>query len=53
MRDDIGRPDVDEPDRRHRRLMRVSCERPSYRRTAREYEIAPSHCLPRGLGQGW
>ena len=33
-REDIGRPAVDKPDHRHRRLLRARCERPRSRRTA-------------------
>src|SRR5262249_28515993 len=42
----IGRPNVDEADDRHRRLLRARRERPGGRRTAEQCdELAPLHSI--------
>src|SRR5262249_42466296 len=41
----------EEPDHRHRRLLRARGERPCNGRTSNDFnEVASSHCLPQGLG---
>ena len=53
LRERPRRHPAEEPNHRHRRLLRARGERPPGRRAAEKRdELAPSHCLPRGSGQG-